>query len=207
MVSKASLETLARTMSIALLAVAVVAVTQAQTSPEVKPQVAAKPTSEVFTSPTPTPAATKVREGKASRGRVPASQRKAPKSAEERGIWLKELLYEAGFRGESLRTAWAIVMKESRGNPKSHNTNRATGDNSYGLFQINMIGNLGPERREKFDIEQNKELFDPLTNAEAAYYMSAHGTNWKSWDIDKNGYNGGVSAKAYRYWLARYPKG
>lgn len=141
------------------------------------------------------------------KAKVKASRTSAPKSLKARGVWLKSLLYEAGFRGAELKTAWAVAMKESRGNPTSHNTNASTGDNSYGIFQINMIGSLGADRREKFGISSNNALFDPLTNAKIAHYMSNHGTDWSSWDIDSSGYNGGVSAKAYRYWLTQYPKG
>ena len=37
---------------------------------------------------------------------------------------LVDLLHAVGFKGEALRHAWAIAMKESRGNPLSHNGNR-----------------------------------------------------------------------------------
>lgn len=189
--SKASLETLARTMSIGLLAIAVSAVVNQQVQPA-----AALPLSS-----------NAVVKEKTTTKKILASRSRAPRELASRGVWLKSLLHEAGFRGKYLHQAWAVAMKESTGRPLAYNGNRSSGDHSYGIFQINMIGSLGADRREKFGIKSNKELFNPLTNAKAAYYMSAHGTNWKSWDIDKSGYNGGVSAKAYRYWLARYPKG
>lgn len=138
---------------------------------------------------------------------LPASQRSAPKTLKARGVWLKEILYEAGFRGKNLKEAWAIAMKESTGWPKAYNGNRATGDSSYGLFQINMIDYLGPARREIFKIKSNKELFDPLTNAKAAYHMSNGGKDWYSWDIDANGYNGGKARSSYLSWLKQYPEG
>jgi len=95
---------------------------------------------------------------------------------------LKDILYHVGFRGKSLREAWGTVMKESTGRPRSHNDNPATGDNSYGLFQINMIGDLGPARRKQFNLESNKDLFDPIRNAEIAFFMSDGGNNWSSWN-------------------------
>ena len=144
---------------------------------------------------------------KAAKRFLPASQKSAPKGLKARGVWLKEILHEAGFRGNNLREAWAIVMKESTGWPKSYNGNRATGDSSYGLFQINMIDYLGPARREIFNIKSNNELFDPLTNAKAAYHMSNGGKNWYSWDIDANGYNGVKARSSYLSWLKHYPKG
>jgi hypothetical protein len=100
---------------------------------------------------------------------------------------LKEILQTAGFRGKSLKIAWAIAMKESTGRPYSHNKNRKTGDNSYGLFQINMIDSLGPARRKQFGISSNDMLFDPFLNSKIAYKMSNKGKNWSAW--------GGVSEK------------
>ena len=60
---------------------------------------------------------------------------------------IKNILELAGFDGRALRTAFGMVLKESTGRPYAHNQNSSTGDNSYGLFQINMIGSLGPARR------------------------------------------------------------
>ena len=117
---------------------------------------------------------------------------------------LKELLSLVGFKGKDLKEAWAIAMKESTGRPTSHNNNTSTGDNSYGLFQINMIGGLGEDRREKFDLKQNSELFNPVTNAQIAYYMSDGGADWGSWGIGANAYNGG-KAGAFYEWLAKFP--
>lgn len=94
---------------------------------------------------------------------------------------LKAVLLEAGFRGKRLKEAFTIVMKESNGRPKAHNKNDSTGDNSYGLFQINMIGSLGPARLEQYNLSSNKELFDPLVNAKIAFHMSNGGKNWSAW--------------------------
>lgn len=76
--------------------------------------------------------------------------------------------YQAGFRGRDLLYMVAIAMGESRGNPRAHNDNAKTGDNSYGLWQINMLGGMGPERRRAFGISSNSALFDPYVNAKAA---------------------------------------
>ena len=145
---------------------------------------------------------------KKARKLLPASHvTPAPKDIKSRGIWLKGILYQAGFRGNSLRTAWAVAMKESTGRPTAYNGNRYTGDNSYGLFQINMLGSLGPSRRASFHIKSNNELFNPLVNAKAAYKMSNGGKNWSAWDIDSSGYNGGRSRGRYLHWLTQYPEG
>ena len=55
---------------------------------------------------------------------------------------LKLLLETVGFEGLGLKKAWSIAKRESNGRPLAYNGNRKTGDNSYGLFQINMIGKL-----------------------------------------------------------------
>jgi hypothetical protein len=94
---------------------------------------------------------------------------------------LKQLLETVGFEGVGLKKAWSIAKRESNGRPLAYNGNKKTGDSSYGLFQINMIGNLGPQRLEKFDLQSNKELFDPVTNAEITYYMTDGGTDWSAW--------------------------
>jgi hypothetical protein len=94
---------------------------------------------------------------------------------------LVKLLETVGFEGLGLKKAWSIAKRESNGRPLAYNGNRNTGDNSYGLFQINMIGNLGPERLEKFNLQSNKELFDPVTNAEITYYMTDGGSDWSAW--------------------------
>lgn len=124
---------------------------------------------------------------------VPASQEalsvsKAQKLLEKyanytklNNLELKELLWAVGFRGQNLIEAWAIAKKESGGRPLALNQSLRTGDSSFGLFQINMIGDLGPDRREKFNLHSNAELFNPVLNAEIAFYMSDGGQNWVAW--------------------------
>ena len=96
-------------------------------------------------------------------------------------IELKELLAAVGFEGKALKTAWAIAKTESSGRPLAYNGNRKTGDSSYGIFQINMLGDLGIARKEKFDLRSNILLFDPVINAEITYHMTKGGTNWSAW--------------------------
>ena len=94
---------------------------------------------------------------------------------------LKDLLWAVGFEGTALKTAWAVARVESNGRPMALNDDKSTGDKSYGIFQINMLGDLGMVRKEKFDLVSNKELFDPVTNAEITYYMTKGGKDWSSW--------------------------
>ena len=119
---------------------------------------------------------------------------------------LADMLELVGFKGYSLKLAWAVVMRESRGNSGSHNKTSSTGDNSYGLFQINMLGSLGEDRREKFGIKSNAELFDPVTNAQAAFYMTSRGEDFGSWGLGPNAYDGTPAEQAITVWLDDFPK-
>jgi len=94
---------------------------------------------------------------------------------------LKTLLWAVGFEGKALKTAWAIAKRESNGRPLAYNGNRNTGDSSYGIFQINMLGSLGTDRKEKFNLKSNVLLFDPTINAEIAYHMTNGGNDWSAW--------------------------
>ena len=99
------------------------------------------------------------------------------------------LARRAGFptdREEAV-IATAIALAESSGDSDAHNDDQATGDDSYGLWQINMLGALGPERRRQFGIARNEELFDPLTNARAArsVFTTAPG-GFRPWSTFKN---------------------
>lgn len=78
------------------------------------------------------------------------------------------LLRQEGFPEEVIPTMVGIAGGESGFDPLAHNPNASTGDNSYGLFQINMLGGMGPERRQLFGIQSNEELFDPVKNVKAA---------------------------------------
>jgi hypothetical protein len=60
----------------------------------------------------------------------------------------------------------AIAMAESGGNPRAHNP--IPPDNSYGLWQINMLGSMGAARRKQYGISSNDALFNPAVNAKAA---------------------------------------
>lgn len=78
----------------------------------------------------------------------------------------------AGFTGSQVATATAIALAESSGNTA------ALGDNgtSYGLWQIHLPAH--PELA-------GENLFDPATNAKAAYTVYQH-QGWGAWST----YNG-----------------
>lgn len=100
---------------------------------------------------------------------------------------------QAGFSGDALGIAVAIALAESGGNTRAHNTRGP--DDSYGLWQINMKGSLGPARRSQFGLNSDADLFNPATNARAAFAISSSGTNFKPWTTYTSG--------AYRVHLSK----
>lgn len=109
---------------------------------------------------------------------------------------LKDLLRAVGFKGQGLVKAWAVAKKESNGRPLAFNGNTKTGDSSFGIFQINMLKMLGPDRRAKFGINFNSELLNPVINAQVAYHMSNGGKNWSAWH--------GITPKT-KMWMKKFP--
>jgi hypothetical protein len=110
---------------------------------------------------------------------------------------LVDMLRHVGFQGKALRSACAIAKAESNGRPLAFNGNTKTGDSSYGIFQINMLGELGPDRREKFELDSNAELLNPVTNAQIALHMTKGGKDWSSWSS--------VNGARYKDWYNKYP--
>ena len=129
------------------------------------------------------------------------SEQKTPFTDEE----LAQLLSAIGFEGKALKVAWAVVKKESSGRPLAFNGNTRTGDSSYGIFQINMIGGLGVDRRAKYDLNTNTDLFAPVVNAEIAFLMSNKGENWSSWHVGDSQYS--KDNNKVKFWLDKFPEG
>lgn len=84
----------------------------------------------------------------------------------------------AGFPSDTAMKMTAIALRESSGNPNAYNGKPP--DDSYGLWQINMIGTLGDRRLIQFGLSQKSDLFDPATNAAAAFMI---------WNGDDNNLN------------------
>jgi len=93
-----------------------------------------------------------------------------------------ELLKKVGATDEEAIRLAAIAGYESGGGSKAHFTPEESGgtDNSYGLWQVNMIGNLGPARRREYKLSSNEDLFDPVTNAQAALAI-LRSQGWGAW--------------------------
>ena len=120
------------------------------------------------------------------------------------GGQLSELLSAVGFEGQAHKTAWGIAMRESNARPLALNKSTRTGDSSYGIYQINMIYDLGPERRKKFGLTSNEQLFDPVLNVQVMYLMTGGGKDFGSWGIGPNAYRDGAGMSTLKR-LNQYP--
>jgi hypothetical protein len=97
---------------------------------------------------------------------------------------IKDYATKAGFSGADLDIAVAVAFAESGGNPTAHNSKPP--DDSYGLWQINMLGAMGPARRKQFGITSNDQLYDPAINAKAAHSVF-QSQGWNGWSTYKSG--------------------
>jgi phage protein D len=94
------------------------------------------------------------------------------------------LARQAGFTGNDAVTMGAIAMAESGGSVRALNSRPP--DLSYGLWQINMIGGLGPERRRQLGLSSNEQLYDPATNARAARAIYQQ-QGFNAWSVYRSG--------------------
>ena len=92
------------------------------------------------------------------------------------------LALAVGFPRPVAKRMVVVAKRESNLQPKVVNRNRLTHDESYGLWQINMWGALGPERMRKFRLRKRTDLLDPVVNARAAYklWREAGEDPWKT---------------------------
>lgn len=102
------------------------------------------------------------------------------------GTGLMGYVTGAGFRGQSAQIMDAIDMAESGGNARAHNYNPSTGDDSYGLAQINLFGSLRSRLRQ-FGLSSPSALYDPATNMRVAYALSNGGRDFSPWSTYNSG--------------------
>jgi len=174
---------------------------QGGSKPVISKPVSTKPPKPSQTqSQTPTPTQTQ-----ATTQTAPSAKPGASAGAKG-GKALLGWLQQVGLSGEALRTAWAIGMRESGGNPAAHNNNPRTRDNSYGLFQINMIGKMGPARLKSFGLKSYDDLLDPLVNCKAMMKLSGNGRNFGPWGLGPNAYRNSAQLNAaFKKYYDRFP--
>lgn len=74
-----------------------------------------------------------------------------------------------------------VAWRESRCRHRVTNFDRSTADQSYGLFQINVLGDLWTESQERCGLRKPEQLLDPDVNvACAAALYRAYG--YRPWD-------------------------
>jgi cell wall-associated NlpC family hydrolase len=107
---------------------------------------------------------------------------------------IAQAAYSAGFRGQALSWMTAIAMRESGGRTDAYNGNTRTGDNSWGLWQINTLGGNGPNIRRMLQSlgysGQFSDLNNPTINAQVAFKLSSGGTNFEPWRSHSPGWEG-----------------
>ncbi len=90
---------------------------------------------------------------------------------------IRSLAEQAGFSGGDLDIAVAVALAESGGDPRAVGDLKITAGGSVGLWQINL--HYHPEYTKE-------ELFDPRTNANAAYDIYvARGETFLDWSTFK----------------------
>ena len=99
---------------------------------------------------------------------------------------LASLARQAGFEENTIPTIVG-TLGPSR---MALNPDRSTGDESYGLMQVNMIDypdyQLGQSRLREFGLKAKSDLYDPLTNMRAAKRIfDTQGPN--AWSVYKSG--------------------
>lgn len=97
---------------------------------------------------------------------------------------IRVLARNAGFTGNDADIAVAVALAESGGDPTSHNSTPP--DDSYGLWQINMLGSLGPVRSKQYGLSSYSALYDPATNARVAHGIWQT-SGWSAWSTYTSG--------------------
>ncbi|HOT74719.1 MAG TPA: SH3 domain-containing protein [Candidatus Wallbacteria bacterium] len=110
------------------------------------------------------------------------------------GNRLIDWLRQAGFKGEGLRIAWAIAMRESNGIPEIGKGHKYFNGFDWGLFQLNKP-TFG--KRAWWD---DAKMVDAIYNAKVVYDLSKGGTFWVPWGLSGDGKSMNVSC--YKMWSA-----
>lgn len=144
---------------------------------------------------------------------TPASATTPNPNIASSGNRLIDWLREAGFKGEGLRIAWAIAMRESNGIPEIGKGHKYFNGYDWGLFQLNKP-TFG--KRAWWD---DAKMVDAIYNAKIVYDLSKGGTFWVPWGLSGDGKSMNVSCykmwseekqmnciwKPFKKWYDKYP--
>lgn len=129
--------------------------------------------------------------------------RPKPKPSRDHERWqcadrVAGILHGAGFRGQALRTAWAIVMRESKGQNLDESSPWYTG--ALGMWQVQTSAHSGKPWWSR------AAMLDPDRQARLVYlHLSARGTDFRHWGIGPGGttdttfYGGWSSSQVWRW--------
>lgn len=97
---------------------------------------------------------------------------------------IRELWIKNGGNPLSADIMAAIALAESGGRTDAHNPKPP--DDSWGLWQINYIGNLGPSRTQRYG-SPGYLVANPDAQAKAAIDISGNGSNLRPWTTYTSG--------------------
>jgi len=99
------------------------------------------------------------------------------------GEW-HDAAIDAGFTEDEWPKVRHIIGRETGDtcDETAHNDNVRTGDDSYGLTQINLIGNLWPARAELCGLSAPTDLLDGPTNLRCARKIYER-SGWAPWRL------------------------
>lgn len=102
-----------------------------------------------------------------------------------------KVLRAAGFEGHRLRIAWAVVMRESKGQNLSETSPWYSG--GLGWFQVQTSAHSGKPWWSR------AAMLNPYRQSRIVYkHMTRKGTWWQPWGLTPNGR--GVDASQYGGW-------
>lgn len=112
---------------------------------------------------------------------------------------LARILHVAGFRGDSLRTAWAVAMRESHGQALDESSPWYSG--ALGVFQIQTSAHSSKPWWSR------AAMLDPKRQARIVYrHMTDKGRDWSAWGLTRDGrldasQYGGWSSWQHEAWI------
>ena len=117
-----------------------------------------------------------------------------------------KILERAGFNGQTNRIAYAIVMRESRGQNLSESSPWYTG--ALGMWQIQTSAHSSKRWWSR------AKMLTPRKQSRIAYrHLTERGTNWAHWGINRNGtgmdltyYSGWSSSQQWEWIWAPYQR-
>lgn len=112
---------------------------------------------------------------------------------------IARVLHGAGFRGQDLRTAWAVVMRESHGQSLDESSPWYSG--ALGIFQVQTSAHSSKPWWSR------AAMLDPNRQARIVYrHMTNKGRNWSAWGLTRDGrldasQYGGWSSWQHEAWI------